>query len=71
MMEGWEAGYGSKGALMIDHTCRESGIKLVSIDRPGCGFTPSVDIEERLDISSSTPYHSEISLAKGQNIYCR
>jgi hypothetical protein len=36
-----------------DQICRNSGIKLISIDRPGCGSTQAVPIEERLDISSS------------------
>jgi hypothetical protein len=36
-----------------DQLCRDSGIKLISIDRPGCGSTPAVPIEERLDVSSS------------------
>lgn len=38
---------------MIDEICRVSGLKLISIDRPGCGSTLSVPIGDRLDISSS------------------
>jgi hypothetical protein len=37
----------------IDQICRDSGIRLITIDRPGCGHVPSVPLSERLDISCS------------------
>jgi len=49
----WGSEEENVGRLMIDQICQSSGIKLISIDRPGCGFTPPVRIEERLDISCS------------------
>jgi len=47
--------------LTIDQTCQSSWIKLIAIDRPGCGFTPPVSVEERLEISCSKPPNECVS----------
>lgn len=58
----------------LDEICRDSGIRLITIDRPGCGHIPSVPLSDRLDVSCSTsPSLSSCqrSKLKGQNIFCQ
>jgi hypothetical protein len=44
---------GREADRVVDEICRDSGIRLITIDRPGTGHVPSVSLAERLDISCS------------------
>lgn len=35
-----------------DQLCRQRGIRMIVVDRPGCGATPMVPLEQRLEMSS-------------------
>lgn len=38
--------------LIVDQLCREKGIRMIVVDRPGCGATTPVGTEDRFKTSS-------------------
>ncbi|ORY35705.1 hypothetical protein BCR39DRAFT_511644 [Naematelia encephala] len=39
-------------AAIQDPLCRLYGIRMIAIDRPGCGVTPAVPISQRIQLSA-------------------
>ena len=42
--------------VLIDRMCRAKGIRMIVVDRPGCGATPLVSTQDRFKVSSRE-YH--------------
>lgn len=58
----------------VDQLCRTKGIRMIVVDRPGCGATPMVPLADRFKISSCVSQWCKISPMSadmGQYMYYR